>query len=536
MLKILLIDDEEPIRKILGLYLRSKEYEVITAADGKEGIGLFHQEKPPVVLTDIKMPGMDGIEVLKKVKEMNPDTEVIVITGHGDMDLAIQALQLDASDFITKPVDNQALSVALKRAKERMEIRRRLKEYTDNLEVMVKEATEELQKAHDFQTNLIQNSIDGIIAADEDGTILVFNQGAEELTGYSASEVIGKMHIDAIYPPGVGKTVHATLDAEAYGGKSRLINYETLLISRSGEEIPVRISGAALFEGREATGVVCFFQDLREIKRLQSELIQSERLSAIGQAVAGMAHYTKNILNGLQGGVYMVNTSLKKNKPDLLPKGWAMVENNVGRISDLVMNMLIYSKEREPDYVDCSPNDVAEEVYNLMHEALEAEAAKLYDLAKKEYKVKLFKDLDPSIDQCYMDPTGTHRCLLNLVTNAVDACTLESDEDKDFAIVIRTRKEEDVIRFDVIDNGSGMTEEVQEKLFERFFSTKGPKGTGLGLLVTRKIVDEQGGTISFESAPGEGTTFTIRFPCGKERLDKMMAPTSPAGQAETSGS
>ncbi|MDY6950616.1 MAG: response regulator [Thermodesulfobacteriota bacterium] len=517
MLKILLIDDEEPIRKILGLYLRSKGYEVVTAADGGEGIGLFQQEKPPVVLTDIKMPGMDGIEVLKRVKEINPETEVVVITGHGHMDLAVQALQLDASDFITKPVDNQALSVALKRAKDRMEIRRRLKEYTDNLEVMVKEATAELQKAHDFQTNLIQNSIDGIIAADEDGTVLVFNQGAEELTGYSASDVVGKMHIDEIYPPDVGKTVHETLHSAAYGGKNRLVNYETLLISKSGEEIPVRISGAALFEDGKATGIVCFFQDLREVKRLQRELIQSERLSAIGQAVAGMAHYTKNILNGLQGGVYMVNTSFKKNKPDLLSKGWAMVENNVGRVSDLVMNMLIYSKEREPDYVACSPNDVAQEVYNLMHHNLEAEAAKLYDLTKKEYRVKLFKDLDPSIDECHMDPTGVHRCLLNLVANAIDACTSESDEDKDFAIIIKTSKEDDGVRFDVVDNGSGMTEEVKKKLFERFFSTKGPKGTGLGLLVTRKIVDEHRGSISFESSPDKGTTFTMHFPCAKER-------------------
>ncbi|MDY6837069.1 MAG: response regulator [Thermodesulfobacteriota bacterium] len=526
MLKILLIDDEEPIRKVLGLYLRSKDYEVITAADGREGIEAFQQESPAVVLTDIKMPGMDGIEVLKRVKEMNPETEIIVITGHGDMDLAVQALQLDASDFITKPVDNQALSVALKRAKERMEIRRRLKEYTDNLEVMVKEATAELQKAHDFQTNLIQNSIDGIIAADEDGTILVFNQGAEELTGRTASEVIGKMDIDSIYPPGASKTVHETFAAEAYGGKNRLVNYEIPLLSKSGKEIPVRISGAALFEEGRATGIVCFFQDLREIKRLERELIQSERLSAIGQAVAGMAHYTKNILNGLQGGVYIVNTSLKKNKPDLLPKGWAMVENNVGRISDLVMNMLIYSKEREPDYVDCSPNDIAQEVYNLMHETLEAEAAKVHDLTKRQYRVKLFKDLDPSISHCYMDPTGVHRCLLNLVTNAIDACTLESDEDKDFSIIIRTRKEDEGVRFDVVDNGSGMTDKVQEKLFERFFSTKGPKGTGLGLLVTRKIVDEHRGRISFKSSPGKGTTFTMRFPCDKERSGNGTAPKS----------
>lgn len=526
MSKLLLIDDEESVRKIVELYLRSHGYEVFAAADGHRGIELFQREKPPIVLTDIKMPGLDGIEVLKRIKQINPETEVIVITGHGDMDLAIQSLQLDASDFITKPVGNEALSVALTRAQERLDTRRMLKEYTDNLELMVKEATEELRKSHDFQQNLIKSSIDGIIAADKDGTIVVFNRGTEDLLGYTADEVVGKMSIDTMYLPGVGETINETLNSEAYGGKNRLVNYENVLISKNGEEIPVRISGATLFEDGAATGVVCFFQDLREIKRLQRELIQSERLSAIGQAVAGMAHYTKNILNGLQGGVYIVNTSLKKDKPDLMRKGWSMVENNVARISDLVMNMLIYSKEREPDYVYCSPNDIAQEVHDLMHETLEARSAKLDYLMKEKGvhpKVKLSKDFDLSIGECYLDPTGIHRCLLNLVTNAIDACTLEPDEGKDFSVIIRTRKEGDGIMFDIVDNGVGMSKEVQEKLFERFFSTKGPKGTGLGLLVTRKIIDEHGGTISFESEPGKGTTFTMRFPCRKESSDAITS-------------
>jgi len=133
MPKVLLIDDEAPIRKVLGLYLRSKHYEVLTAADGKEGIEVFQEARPPIVLTDIRMPGVDGIEVLERIKQIAPETEVIVVTGHGDMDLAIKALQLDASDFITKPVGNEALSVALKRAQERLDTRRMLKASHDYL-------------------------------------------------------------------------------------------------------------------------------------------------------------------------------------------------------------------------------------------------------------------------------------------------------------------------------------------------------------------------------------------------------------------
>ncbi len=158
MSKLLLIDDEESVRKVLGLYLRSKGYEVITAADGKEGIELFQQESPPIVLTDVKMPGMDGIEVLKKIKQISPETEVIVITGHGDMDLSIKALQLDASDFITKPVANEALSVALKRAEERTETRRVLKashEYLRQAEKLIAIGEISDKVAHEIRNPLM---------------------------------------------------------------------------------------------------------------------------------------------------------------------------------------------------------------------------------------------------------------------------------------------------------------------------------------------------------------------------------------------
>lgn len=157
MTKLLLIDDEEPIRKVLGLYLRSREYEVFTAADGIEGLEVFQREKPAIVLSDIKMPGMDGIEVLKKIKKLSPETQVIMITGHGDMDIAIQALQLEASDFITKPVDNKALLVSLRRAEERLETQDILKathEYMKRAEKLIAISDISAKIAHEIRTPL----------------------------------------------------------------------------------------------------------------------------------------------------------------------------------------------------------------------------------------------------------------------------------------------------------------------------------------------------------------------------------------------
>ncbi|MDO9584647.1 MAG: response regulator [Desulfomicrobium sp.] len=120
--KILVIDDEKATLKMFRLFLDVYGFDILTAESGEEGLEVFDREKPDIVLTDIKMPGMDGIEVLQEIKKRSPATEVIVITGHGDMDLAIQALNLDAADFINKPIQRQSLEQGLARARERLKL------------------------------------------------------------------------------------------------------------------------------------------------------------------------------------------------------------------------------------------------------------------------------------------------------------------------------------------------------------------------------------------------------------------------------
>ncbi|MCJ7686973.1 MAG: response regulator, partial [Desulfobacteraceae bacterium] len=131
---VLLIDDEEGIRKIVSIFLRDEGYRVLTAEDGEKGIRVCREESPQIVITDIRMPGIGGLEVLKRIKNEDPDKEVIVVTGFGDMELAIRALQLDASDFVTKPIENEALLVALERAKKRHTNRKALNDYTAIIE------------------------------------------------------------------------------------------------------------------------------------------------------------------------------------------------------------------------------------------------------------------------------------------------------------------------------------------------------------------------------------------------------------------
>jgi signal transduction histidine kinase len=276
---------------------------------------------------------------------------------------------------------------------------------------------------------------------------------------------------------------------------------ETGFLNKAHETIPLRLSGTLLYEDGKEVGSVVFIQDLREIHKLQKEKEQSERMAAIGRTVAGVAHYIKNILNGLRGGAYVINSAVDKKDFDLVQKGWDMVEKNIDQISNIVMDMLIYSSERKPSYDSVNPNEVITEVLELMWER-----AKLSG-------VTLVRKLDLELSPVAMDQTAIHRCLLNLVSNAIDACTLGGIMDGKAAVTIETDRPAGwAVRFKIADNGIGMDKEAQHKLFTDFFTTKGYKGSGLGLPVTKKIVEEHGGKLTFRSKVGQGTSFSLLLP------------------------
>ena len=499
MNKILLIDDEPDILRVLGISLKADGYEVIPAPNGAEGLEAFAREKPPIVITDIKMPGMDGIEVLEKIKELDPGTEVIIITGHGDIDNAIESLKYGASDFINKPVRDEALSIALARAKEKLEIRQKLNEYTTNLENKIEAATRELRRQTNFQIKLIRSSNDGIVATDESLKIVVYNPGAERIFGYSQTEVNYKMELEDLYPAEINNLFS---DASSMRNGQRDISWrESIIQSKDGQEIPVRFSGTVLTEKDKEMGTVAFFQDLREIKRLERELVKTERLAAVGQTVAGLAHGIKNILHGLKGGSYLVDIGIKRDDTAKLKKGWDTIKRNIGRTSNLVMDLLSYSKEREPEYEACRPTEIIEDVYELVKDRA------------RENRIDILKDLDDTIGEVVMDPGIIHEVLLNLASNAIDACLFDEDLTKKWSVKLQTEKEPGgIIKFEVSDTGAGMDEAVLQKIFTSFFSTKGHRGTGLGLMVTQKLIEEHRGRIEVASVLNKGTTFTVRLP------------------------
>jgi signal transduction histidine kinase len=235
-----------------------------------------------------------------------------------------------------------------------------------------------------------------------------------------------------------------------------------------------------------------------EDTRYYSAMVQAERLAAMGQTIATLSHHIKNILQGIRGGSFLIKDGLARQDASMVQKGWEFVEKNQERISDLVMDMLTFSKEREPEIAPGDLNRVVAEVVELM----QGRAG--------ESGVALRFEPDATMSTLTFDAEGIHRAALNVVTNAIDACA----EQETRAVTVRTSfaAQENVARISVQDTGSGISPEDLRKIFNPFVSTKRSRGTGLGLAVSQKILQEHGGRIAVQSAPGAGSTFTLELP------------------------
>jgi len=226
--------------------------------------------------------------------------------------------------------------------------------------------------------------------------------------------------------------------------------------------------------------------------------VHSERLAAMGQTIATLSHHIKNILQGIRGGSYLIEEGLKSGETDVAKRGWRIVEKNQEKISNLVMDMLTFSKERQPEMVPANLNQVAGDVVELM----QARA--------KEAKVELLFQPDVQMIELTFDPEALHRAILNVVTNAIDACEHASPG----RVVVSTLflPQKGIMQAIVEDNGEGIAPEDIRKVFSMFESGKGSRGTGLGLPVSQKILREHSGDIRIESQVGQGSKFILELP------------------------
>jgi len=231
--------------------------------------------------------------------------------------------------------------------------------------------------------------------------------------------------------------------------------------------------------------------------------LHRERLAAVGQTVASLSHSIKNIIQGLRGGADVVELGLRKNNMKVVNGGWEIVSRNLERIFGLTMNMLTYSTNRRPELEMTHLSKLLEEIIPLVQTQ--------YD----RKNIALLTDFDQDMPPVPLDPSGIHQAVLNLLINALDAVEPESG-----VVSLRCDYDGKASRALIIvaDNGQGMPPETARHIFKPFHSTKGLRGTGLGLVVTKKVVEEHGGRITVETSPETGTTFTIKLPYSPDAM------------------
>jgi len=367
-ISILIVDDEEDIRDVLEIALKDIGYRVFLAENGKKALEIFKSHRPDIVITDIKMPVMDGIELLRQVKRENPATEVLMITGHGDMDLTIHSLKNEAMDFITKPINVNILEIAIERAIEKIVANRKLLEYTQKLELLILE-------------------------------------------------------------------------------KSKL----------------------------------------------------ADHLSSLGLMIGTISHNIKGLLTHLDGGIYVARSGLEKKDNKTIEQGLDIFEQAVDRIKKMIMDILLYSKERKLNRTIIDTKVFIEQIKEII--ALKLTGTKI-----------AFSCNDANLPEIlYFDQEFIVAALINILDNAIDACKMDMQK-KNHEIRFEILKKAHKSVIHIKDNGCGMDSQTKEKIFNLFFSSKSTKGTGFGLYISNSIIKQHGGSIQVSSIKGKETCFKIILP------------------------
>lgn len=469
---ILLVDDEEGIRTVLTISLMDSGYSVDSAPDVDSALELYRAKRHPIVVTDIKMPGKSGIDLLREIKATDENTEVIMISGHGDMELAIQSLKHDAFDFITKPINDDVLFFALKRAGERISMRRQIADYT---------------RTTQYKYELLFDQSPCAISVQDKG-FEISSTNARYKKDFGDFEKL--LCFDKLMHRNQ-PCKECPLEKTFEDGETHQL--ETVVTTRKGEQRNVLIWSAPI---RDTSGKIVqaieMIADITQIRKLQ------DRLTSLGLLLGTTAHGIKGLLTGIDGAIYRLGSGLEKKNFDRMEDGFNDLQFLTDRVKQTVLDILYYAKKRELNWKTVDGARFTMDLYA--------------SFAGKAQMKNVIIDLDMAaiLGTFQADGTILASALGNLLENAIDACA--SNEPGEGRVTLKAYSDADQIAFRISDNGIGMDRERREKLFTLFFSSKGSSGTGIGLFVAHEIVQQHGGSIAVESVLGEGSTFTVCIP------------------------
>ena len=351
--------------------------------------------------------------------------------------------------------------------------------------------TAEIERMHEFQARLIETSSDGIIANDPHGNIILFNEGAEHILGYRKDEVIGRLHVTRLYPPGEARQIKKKVKSPEQGGPGRLVQYETRVLAKNGEEIPIELSATLILENSQEVAIVGIFRDLRERRQLQDKLLESERLATIGRMAGHLSHEMKNPLMVIGGFARQVRDHISGD-PSQNKEHLEIIIDKIQELENLVSETSSYAKLSEPQKIPGDLNSLLQESCALMEPRFQ------------ESHVELKLSLADKLPQLTFDPAHLRQVFLHLFRNAVEAMPQGG------TLIVTTSPQNDQVLVEIADTGQGMSPEVLEKSFQAFYSTK-PKKSGLGLAICQRIMEGHGGEIRVESEPQKVTQVTLTF-------------------------
>ena len=374
-----------------------------------------------------------------------------------------------------------------------------LEESFNNMTARIQAHQDELRSAMCYLEGIVENSADIIITVTPEGFIETFNRGAEQALGYRRTEVIGQRIETLFADPRERDVAIARLT-----GTDNVKNYETRFLAKDGEVRNVLLTLSRLRD-RENNPIGTFgiSKDVTGEKKLQRELVQSQKYAAIGQAVTGIHHAIKNMLNSLAGGVWLVNNGMAKHNWQRVERGSAMVGEGIERISSLSEHMLDYTREWKLELQRVDLNDLVARICESNRQIA------------ADHGVALRCELPDGLPRVLCDPKLIQTATTDILVNAIDACTWKdysSDESPEVVFENSLTEDRGFFVIEVRDNGCGMNEEISRGVFTPFFSTRKTLGTGLGLALTARIINVHKGQVSVESEPDQGAAFRIRLP------------------------
>jgi len=486
-LKILVVDDEEDTREGCRRILTRMGYGVFTAANGREGLEILEKENTAIVLLDLKMPGVDGMEVLERIQEKAERPLVIVITGYATVETAIKAMKLGAYDFIAKPFDPDALRIVVRRAHEKVELTRE----AEKLALERRKTLLDLSTEKSRTRTIIESLPTGVVVTNSSGNVVLINPSFKEQLGLDPGRAPGGHVEDYIEDDGFCEMVKK-ISCGGFNDSRDIPVYE---FSPSDGRYLLAKGKPIKSEDDSCIGAVITVSDISVLKAL-------DRLKS--EFVAEVSHELRSPLSTIHEQLALVIRDIAEGKSteDLPILSRALDKTH--ELISLVGDLLDLSRiEAGTGYSE--PKMVK------LDELIESVVSFLKTKAEKRKQNLSIKLPDESVPDIFADPLALESIFGNLITNAINY-TQEGGK-----ILVKIDILDDRISVAVIDNGIGIEEKYLKKIFDRFYRVKNEKtrfigGTGLGLPIVKGLVESLGGTIKVESTPGEGSTFTVFLP------------------------